>query len=48
MIFKKKLEEKRAADPAFAKDHRAQMAFIYNNSEWLEKTWKRYPVGKIY
>ncbi len=46
--LKKKLEAKRAEDPAFAKDHRAQMAFIYNNSEWLEKTWKRYPVGKIY
>jgi hypothetical protein len=46
--FNKKFQEKRNSDPAFAQNHRAQMAFIYNNSEWREKTWKRYPVGKIY
>ena len=46
--FKKKFEEKRKSDPEFARNHRAQLAYIYNNTEWLEKTWKRYPVGKIY
>jgi hypothetical protein len=46
--LKKKLEEKRASDAAFASNHVAQMAFIYNNSPWLEKSWKRYPVGKIF
>lgn len=46
--FKAKFIEKQKTDPEFAKNHRAQLAFIYNNSEWLEKTWKRYPVGKIY
>ena len=46
--FKAKFEEKRKADPEFAKNHRAQLAYIYNNTEWLEKTWKRYPVGKIF
>ncbi len=46
--FKKKLEEKKKSDPAFAGDHRAQMAYIYNKTEWLEKTLKRYPVAKIY
>lgn len=46
--FKAKFYEKRKADPAFAKDHRAQLAYIYNNSEWLEKSWNRYPVGRIY
>lgn len=46
--FKKQLDEKQAADPEFAKNHRAQLAFIYNNTEWAEKTWKRYPVGKIF
>jgi hypothetical protein len=46
--FSKKFQEKRNSDPDFAQNHRAQMAFIYNNSEWHEKTWKRYPVGKIY
>ena len=46
--FKKQFQEKQRTDSAFAKDHRAQMAYIYNNSEWFEKTWKRYPVGKIF
>ncbi|HSO85466.1 MAG TPA: M14 family zinc carboxypeptidase [Draconibacterium sp.] len=46
--FKAKFQEKKKADPEFAKNHRAQLAYIYNNTEWLEKTWKRYPVGKIY
>lgn len=46
--FKKQLEEKRASDPGFAKNHRAQLAFIYNNTEWAEKTFKRYPVTKIF
>ncbi|WP_297098091.1 M14 family zinc carboxypeptidase [uncultured Draconibacterium sp.] len=46
--FKKQLEEKRKADPEFAKNHRAQLSYIYNNTEWAEKTFKRYPVAKIY
>ena len=46
--FKTKFIEKQKNDPEFAKNHRAQLAYIYNNTEWLEKTWKRYPVGKIY
>jgi len=46
--FRAKFEEKRKTDPEFAKSHRAQLAYIYNNTEWLEKTWKRYPVGKIF
>lgn len=46
--FKAKFEEKRKTDAEFAKNHRAQMSYIYNNTEWLEKTWKRYPVGKIF
>ncbi len=46
--FRKEFEAKRVEDPEFAKNHRAQMAWIYNNSEWAEKTLKRYPVGKIF
>ena len=46
--FKKEFEAKRASDPEFAKNHRAQLAYIYNNTEWAEKTWKRYPVAKIF
>jgi hypothetical protein len=46
--FKAKFQEKQKANPEFAKNHRAQLAYIYNNSEWAEKSWKRYPAGKIY
>jgi hypothetical protein len=45
--LKKRLAERRNNDPAFAKNHRAQMQYIYENSPWLEKTWKRYPVGRV-
>ncbi len=46
--FKKKFEEKRQSDPEFAKNHRAQLGYIYYNSEWSEKSFERYPVGRIY
>lgn len=46
--FRKQFDEKRAADSQFANDHWAQMAFIYSNSEWSEKSWKRYPVARIF
>lgn len=46
--FNARFQKKREEDPEFAKNHRAQLAYIYNNTEWLEKTWKRYPVGKIF
>jgi len=46
--FKKEWEEKRASDPEFAKNHRAQLAYIYDNTEWAEKSHKRYPVGRIF
>jgi len=46
--LKAELEARRKADPEFAGNHTAQMAFIYNHSPWLEKSWKRYPVGRIF
>jgi hypothetical protein len=46
--IKKQIETKKAMDPEFARNHAAQMAFIYNNSPWFEKSWKRYPVGRIF
>ncbi|WP_297086835.1 M14 family zinc carboxypeptidase [uncultured Draconibacterium sp.] len=46
--LEEKLENKRASDPEFAQNHRAQLGFIYNNSEWAEETHKRYPVARIY
>ncbi len=45
--LKKALEQRRELDPEFAANHRAQLQFIYENSPWLEKTWKRYPIGRI-
>ncbi len=46
--FKAEFLKKKAEDPAFAKNHRAQLSYIYNNSEWHEKTLRRYPVAKIF
>ncbi len=46
--FKARFLEVRQRDSILATNHRAQLAWIYNNSEWLEKSWKRYPVGRIF
>ena len=46
--FKKEFQEKQKSDEDFANSHRAQLSYIYYNSEWAEETYKRYPVGKIF
>ncbi len=46
--FKRECEENKKSDPEFAKKLMDHLAFIYNNPEWPELTWKRYPSGKIY
>jgi hypothetical protein len=46
--FKKEFDRKRETDAEFAKNHRAQLSYIYNNTEWQEETFKRYPVGRIF
>lgn len=46
--FNKKFEEKKKSDPEFANNHRAQLGFIYDNTEWAEISFKRYPIGRIY
>lgn len=46
--FKAEFLKAREQNPELAKNHRAQLAWIYNNSEWKEKTWRRYPVGRIF
>jgi hypothetical protein len=46
--FKKQFLEKQRSEPEFANDHRAQLAYIYNNTEWFEETARRYPVGRIF
>jgi Zinc carboxypeptidase len=46
-ILKEKLESKKIADPAFAKDSRAILDFIYKNSPYYEPAHMRYPVYKV-
>ena len=46
--FKQEFLNKRMNDEAFANDHRAQLAWIYNNSEWAEESHRRYPAGRIF
>ena len=46
--FKKEFMEKQKSDSIFVKSHRAQMAYIYYNTEWAEETYKRYPVARVF
>jgi hypothetical protein len=46
--FKAEFLKVRKKDSTLIGNHRAQLAWIYNNSKWFEKTWKRYPVGRIF
>ncbi|MEK7227237.1 MAG: M14 family metallopeptidase, partial [Bacteroidota bacterium] len=45
--LKDKLEQKRITDTAFAKNGRAQLNFVYENSPWFEPDYLRYPVFRI-
>lgn len=42
-----KLEQRRAADTAFAKDGRAQLNFVYQQSPWFEPAYLQYPVYRV-
>jgi len=44
---KQKLEQRRSTDSAFAKDGRAQLNFVYQNSPWFEPAYMNYPVYRI-
>ena len=44
---RKKLDEKKQSDPAFAKSSNAQLNFVYKNSPWYEPAHMRYPVYKV-
>ena len=41
------LEQKRKADPAFAKDAAAQLDFVYGRSPYMEPGYLRYPVYRV-
>jgi hypothetical protein len=45
--LKNKLEQKRATDTSFAKNGRAQLNFVYENSPWYEPDYLRYPVYRV-
>lgn len=45
--LKLQLQEKQKSDPEFAKDHWAQLYFVYSHSEYMEKTYNRYPVARL-
>jgi hypothetical protein len=45
--FKKQFEEAVAGDPELAKNHRAQLGYIYNNTDWADNRIGRYPVCRI-
>lgn len=45
--LKEKLENKKAAEPEFAKDSKAILDFIYKNSPYYEPVHNRYPVFMI-
>lgn len=42
-----KLEQRRVADTVFAKDGRAQLNYIYQQSPWFEPAHMQYPVFRI-
>ena len=45
--LKKKLDDAKAKDPKLAASAGAQLNFLYRNSIYFEKTYLRYPVGRI-
>jgi hypothetical protein len=45
--LKNRLEQKRVTDTAFAKNGRAQLNFVYENSPWVEPDYLRYPVYRV-
>jgi hypothetical protein len=45
--LRKRLEELKASDQAFAADPRAQLKFVFDNSVYHEITHNRYPVFRI-
>lgn len=45
--LRKKLDDEKARNPQLAASARAQLNFVYINSPFFEKTYQRYPVGRI-
>nr|WP_294942435.1 M14 family zinc carboxypeptidase [uncultured Mucilaginibacter sp.] len=45
--LRKKLDDEKAKDPKMAASAAAQLNFVYRNSPYFEKTYLRYPVGRL-
>lgn len=45
--LRKKLDDEKAKDPKLAASAAAQLNFVYRNSPYFEKTYLRYPVGRL-
>jgi hypothetical protein len=45
--LKNKLEQRKTTDTAFAKNGRAQLNFVYENSPWYEPNYLQYPVYRV-
>ncbi|MBS1760471.1 MAG: M14 family metallopeptidase [Bacteroidetes bacterium] len=45
--LKTKLQQRVAADTAFAKSGRTQLNFVFENSPWMEPDYLRYPVYRV-
>jgi hypothetical protein len=45
--LKLKMDQRRATDSVFAKDERAQLNYVYQNSPWFEPAYMRYPVYRV-
>ncbi len=45
--FKKQFEEAVKNNPELAKNHRAQLGYIYENTEWADNRVGRYPVVRV-
>ncbi|WDZ99003.1 M14 family zinc carboxypeptidase [Mucilaginibacter sp. SJ] len=45
--IRQKLDDAKSKDPQLAKNAGAQLFFVYRNSPYFEKTFMRYPVGRL-
>ncbi len=45
--LRKKLEAEKLKNPDLAKSGRGQLDFVYKNSDYYEKTFMRYPIGRM-
>ncbi len=45
--LRKQLEQEKAINPKLAASAAMQLEFVYHNSPWFEKTYLRYPIGRL-